>query len=117
LDGPSSALAEQGAEFYADAAKTDALIRYAVERFASGEESVEESGSFVDSVLSLVDAAEQSAVGITEFREGARGLRQFSNALAPASNQIVLGAGKFLEGIGVMSTWREPLARLRSESR
>lgn len=111
LAAPSARFAELGNEFYSDVSKTDVIVQYAAERYKSG---AEDSGApdaqvFLKTTLQLVDSAEQAAVGITSFRDSSKDLGKTSKALAQASRELSGGADRMLEGIGIMSKWRDLL--------
>jgi hypothetical protein len=118
----SSALSEPAAEleissnsYYDDARSLDAMVDYVVTRILTDDElSGEEKGSlveFVRSILGLVDAADAGAVGTALFRESVRGLRGFSKDLRPVVQVLDRATSRFLEGLAMMSGWRNRLTQ------
>lgn len=115
LAGPAERFSELGNQFYSDVNKTDALIQYTVERWRTGAEdpSEETAQALIKAVGGMVDSSEEAAIGITNFRDSSKGLAKTSRDLGPASRQLSGGADRFLEGIGIMSRWREQLEAYR----
>lgn len=112
LSEPSAVLESLSNEFYSDVSRMDVMVQYVIERYRSGEEDPADGAPFFTSMLGLIEAADQGAVGIVGFRDGAKSMSKFSKALVPASKILTSAANRFLEGISTMLTWREPLTEL-----
>lgn len=112
LRNPSDSFEQQANEFFADVQRVDAMVTYMVDRLRSGVEDPSESIGFLNSGLALVDAAEQSAVGITNYRESIKGLRKQSKLLDAPAKALERGASRMLEGIAILSAWRSPMTEV-----
>lgn len=99
-------------DFYGDLMSVDAMLRYVFERIASGAERIDDARGFFGAIINLVDAAEGSAVGMTNFRNSVPQLRRMARDLEPVSRTLERAASRFLEGISMMSTWRAPAESL-----
>lgn len=117
LREPADHLEADGNEFYADVRSVDAMMQYVFQRLESGEESVAKAEEFLTSIVSLIDAAEEGAVGMTSFRNGAPQLRKIARDLEPVSSTLQRSASRFLEGIAMMSAWRETSEALLQQAR
>jgi len=112
LVDPSSALEVSANEFFSDLQSIDGLVRHVIARVESGEEDTEEVRSFIGNIETLVDAAEQGAIGITTMRDSSTNLRRISSSLKDVSRAIERALNRMLEGIRQMQSWRELIADL-----
>lgn len=113
LEPTSTEFEERADEFLADVRQVDVMIRYGINRLESGEEDVAAAAGFVTSVLSLVESAEGGAVGIANYKAGSQKLRKMSKLLERPAKAMERGSSRILEGIDIMSSWKEPLEALR----
>ncbi|TXN31945.1 hypothetical protein [Lacisediminihabitans profunda] len=115
LSEPAAELESASNAYYEDARSLDAMVDYVVTRILTDEELTgEEKEGLVDfarTVLRLVDAADAGAVGTARFRETVRGLRSFSKDLRPVVQVLDRATSRFLEGLAMMSAWRDRLTQ------
>lgn len=109
LTPPAVALEIAATEFNAGIAKIDAMLRYIIARSTEEPAEAGEAQGFVRSVLGMIDASEQSEVGVRGMLTGAISLRKIARDLSPVSKMMERAMNQFLKGMGVISGWRDPL--------
>lgn len=109
LAEPAATLEANANEYYEDTRSLDEMLNYFVDRLPQEDVSDEDRTALrgvVSNFLELSEAADQGAVGTTNFRESVRGLRKFSKDLRPSLQVLDRATSRFLEGLGIMSGWR-----------
>lgn len=113
MDAPAADFESASNEFFSDISTLDTMIQYVLGRYQDGGEDVDADAQiFLTSLSGLIESASGAAVGVTNFRDGAKTLAKMSSALAPVSKTLVRASSRYLEGIGVMSRWSEPVRDL-----
>ncbi len=106
MDGPAGEFELSSNAFLNDITTLDTMVQYMLNRYEEGLEEVDDDArTFFTGLLGLVESANGAAIGVTGFRDGARGMSKMSSALAPVSKILVRASGRFLEGIGIMGAW------------
>ncbi|WP_421076801.1 hypothetical protein [Microbacterium sp. IO18] len=112
LAEPADDFAVSVAGFIDHVQAMDVMVRYVAGRGADSESDRADLQGFFASVISLVDAAEEASVNISNYGRSAANLRKFSSVLKSVSRSLEGSANTYLEGIAVISGWRalvEPL--------
>lgn len=113
LQPTADGMEELANAFYDDISRLGAMVQYVVTRYESGAEEVADDGVlFLNSMLSLVNSAEEGAVGLTVFRDGTRVLSQSARDLDPVAKALKRASNRIIEGIAVISGWRESISAL-----
>ncbi len=105
LQGSAAEFESKTNEFLSDAGQVDALVRWMLQKFQAEPEAG--ASSFAESLLGMIDAAETSAVTMVTFKAQAGDLKKVSRTLKGTADAIERGATRMLEGIGIISGWRQ----------
>jgi len=108
----ATGLEEAAAEFNAGIAKVDAMMQYVITRSSDDPAEAEEAQEFIRSALGMIDAAEESEVGVRGMLAAVVNMRKIARDLAPVSKTMERALNQFLRGIAVMVEWRSPLRNL-----
>lgn len=109
LHEPSATLEAVSGEFNSEVAKMDAMMQYLIARISDDPTEAAEAHSFVQSVIGMVDASQESEDGIRGMISGAVTMRKIARDLVPVSRTIERALNQFLKGIAAISAWRAPL--------
>lgn len=107
LAEPADDFAVSVAGFVDHVDRVDAMVRYVAGRGAESETERAQMQTYFRTVIDLVDAAESSAVNVSNYGRSAASLRKFSSVLKSVSRSLEGSANTYLEGIAVIAKWRD----------
>jgi len=110
----SSDLAEPVAKFEAEIERyyealtaADAMTRYVLSRLKEDSADETEIVAYLDNVDALIDAAEGSESGIASYTRSAADWKRLSKDLSAPAKTIERAGHRMLEGIAMISAWRD----------
>ncbi len=99
-------------EFAVRAETMDAMMQYMFSRWGEDPSEVEESIGFGHAMLSMIEAAAESEVGMESLITGSRSLKRISRDLAPVGKSMEVSVNKMLTATHVIIAWRDQLRSL-----
>lgn len=107
LAEPADDFAESVAGFIGSVNSMDPMVRYVAARGVESESERAELQGYYKSLLGLIDSADQSAPQVSGYGRSVAALRKFSSVLKPVSRSLEGSANTYVEGVAVMSGWRD----------
>jgi len=100
--------------YYEALSAADAMTRYLIKRITEEpSERTPDTDAYLDSIESLVDAAEGSETNIAEYIRSASEWKRLSRDLAGPAKTIERAGNRLLEGITMIGKWRALVAQAR----
>jgi hypothetical protein len=115
LRSPAEVLDSAASDFIERVDRMNIMMQYMFAHWEEDSADLEESRSFGQNMISMVQSAVESETGVTTMIQGVKSLRRISRDLGPVARSLEVALNRILQGTSKMAEWLEPLTRLFDE--